>query len=57
MSRTLTNCENLASLAHSSNARKGKCLFSQISVYVHIFPQLYPPLLALEKDIVGGGAG
>lgn len=54
MNRELMNCENLASLAYSSNAIEGKRFHSQISVYVHGLPQPHPPSLAIKEDIGGG---
>lgn len=54
MNRKLTNCENLVSLAYSSNAIEEKCFYNQTAVCVHSFSQPYPPLLATKEDIGKG---
>lgn len=53
MNKKLANYENLVSLAYSSNAVEGKYFYSQISVYVHGFPQPHPPSLAIKEDVGG----
>lgn len=54
MNRKLTNCENLVSLAYSSNAIEEKCFYNQTAVCVHSFSQPYPPLSATKEDIGKG---